>query len=305
MRRAVGTTLAVVAALAWAQPAVAAVKVEGTLVTPTTLKPSTRTILYYLQLRTGDAPERFSVRFTPPRFARLGALEGHSIDGPIAIALQGPGTIGQTNQASAFVAACSERVERTHGYVTGAAVTDIALPANTATTVAVRYATGDWRPWRDGDYRLRFRVQPTMVGTYEPPSPLAGGPTVTRSITARTSGPKVGSSGLAAHLILSSTPKGTVRAGRSPRSIKRSTRIRLRGRVVALRSRRTVVLEWSRPTGKLHTIARVRTDRRGRFTGPRWKPPRTGTYELWARYPKQRGGLAADTTSCPIRFRVR
>ena len=30
-----------------------------------------------------------------------------------------------------------------------------------------------------------------------------------------------------------------------------------------------------------------------------------GTYELWASYPAQPGGLVADSTSCPLRFTVR
>ena len=65
------------------------------------------------------------------------------------------------------------------------------------------------------------------------------------------------------------------------------------------------MLQWSRGNGTLRTLTTVYTDPRGGFRMRAWRPGAPGTYELWASYPAQPGGLAADTTSCPLRFTVR
>ena len=50
-------------------------------------------------MHTGSQQERFALRLSPPRFATVGGLdEGESVDGPRALALQGPGTIGDSVQ---------------------------------------------------------------------------------------------------------------------------------------------------------------------------------------------------------------
>ena len=94
-------------------------------------------------------------RWPPPPFATAGGIdEGQSIDGPTAIALQGPGTLGQLVQSPSVLTACSSRQSAFHGYATGTASIDVLLPANSATTLAVRYDTGRRAPWVDSDFRL-------------------------------------------------------------------------------------------------------------------------------------------------------
>ena len=279
---------------------------DGTLTTPTRLTSKTTQVLYYLQLHTGATEERFSIRLTPPSFATLGSLaEGRTIDGPLAIALQGPGTIGERSTDGSFTAPCSVVADKGHGYATGDTTFDLLLPADSHTTVAVRYRTGRSVPWIDTDARLRFTILPSLIGEYAQPSPFAAGATNTTTQTVRTAGPTVGGR-LAAHLLLASAPGGTVGSiERAPKRVGRRSPIRLSGKVVPAVRNKKVVLQWARGTGPRHTLATVRTDSRGRFSGPSWRPGTKGSYELWARYPKQAGTLAPDQTSCPLRFRAR
>jgi hypothetical protein len=264
---------------------------------------STKQVLYYLQMHTGAQAERFSVRLTPPRFATQGPFaEGQSIDGPRAIALQGAGNLGAVVQEPRILPPCSPRDARFHGYATGATTVDVALPPNTGTTLAVRYLTGHRAPWIDGDYRLTFGVRSALVGTYEPDSPFSGGATAVKPTTIRTGGPTPGGR-LGAHLLLSTTPRGTTKAGATAKRVGARTRIAIAGRLLPAKRNRAIVVEWSHPGGRLHTLARARTGAGGRFSVGAWRPPAAGTYELWARYPTQPGGLAADTTSCPVLFR--
>lgn len=297
--------LCAAATLGSAAPAAADPTFTETLVTPTAMKPGTRVILYYLRMQSGPQEERFSMRLTPPRFATLGGRdEGQTVDGPRAIALQGPGRIGQQDQAGDFAPACSASKDRQHGYTTGADTVDLLLPPNSGTTLAVRYETGAFTPWADSDFRLTFTALPRLVGTYAPTDPFAVGATLQRSVTLRTAGPTAGGP-IAAHLVLTSVPAGAYGSATSARTVARRTAIVARGRLLPAAGGRQVILEASRNGGMLRTVARVRTDRSGAFRAPAWRPALAGTYELWARYPTQPGGLRADTTSCPLRFRVR
>ena len=277
---------------------------SGTLVTPTRLGPTTRVILYYLRMSSGPQEERFSVRMDPPRFATQGGRdEGESIDGALAIALQGPGTIGQKVQEPAFEVPCSSRQDRAHGYATGAESVDLLLPPDSATTLAVRYETGAQAPWVDGDYRLTFTAQPALVGQYTEDSPFFAGATLLTPVTLRTQGPLVGS-GIAAHLVLTSSPHGSWSPSAAPRAVSRRTPITVSGRLLPSVAGRNVILEAAHNGGPLRTLFTVHTNARGRFSAPGWLPGVTGTYQVWARYPRQAGSLLADSTSCPLRFRV-
>lgn len=281
--------------------------VNGTLNTPkTTVDASTRNVHYYLDLRTTDQPERFSVRLTPRKFSMFGPFdEGQPIDGPRDISLVGAGNLGERVQDPAILPACSSRDERFHGYATGAVTVDVAMPANTASTLALRYFTGRRPPWADGDYRMVFDVQRTMVGTYGPESPLFGG--VTPGVTpARrvTKGPTPGGR-MGAHIILSTTPKGTTAVDAASRRVKRRSRVRIGGRLLPALKGKTVVVEVSRNGGQLRTVKRVKTTSKGRLPTVTWRPTRSGEYEIWARYPTQKGPLTSDKTSCPTRFVVK
>jgi len=277
----------------------------GTLFTPATVDASTRYVLYYLQMHSAASEELFSVQMTPPPFATAGGLaEGQSIDGPTAIALQGPGTLGDLVQRPSVIAACSSRESAFHGYASGPASVDILLPPNSATTLAVRYATGRRAPWVDSDFKLAFTVQTHLVGTYAAGSPFAAAPTVTSAVTMTTRGPLVGAR-TGAHILLTTSPQGAPGTPAAPRPIGSHQPVAISGRLLPARGGRRIVLQWARAGGALRTLTTVRTDARGRFTVHPWRPGGPGTYELWASYPAQPGGLLADTTSCPQRFTVR
>lgn len=150
---------------------------------------------------------------------------------------------------------------------------------------------------------MRFVVQPRLVGSYLAPSPFFGKQaSAFSSVTRRTAGPTPRGR-LGAHLILSTRPAGTWGEVKAARKIRRGKTVRVSGRLLPAVKGRRVDLQVRAGGGRLKTFAAVRTDRRGRFAA-RWRPRTAGTYELWARYPKQRGSLTSDTTSCPLRFRV-
>ncbi|MGD0196596.1 MAG: hypothetical protein ABSC56_01635 [Solirubrobacteraceae bacterium] len=275
---------------------------SGTLETPVHLTLRTHFILYYLQLHTGASQEAFSVQMTPPPFATAGALpEGQSIDGPTDIALQGPGTIGDEVQAPSAIVPCSNRPSAFHGYATGVASVDVLLPADSNTVLAVRYNTGRRAPWVDSDFRLKFTLEPTLVGTYPAGSPFAGGATLTAPMSFTTAGPTV-SGRTGAHILLSTSPRQSGANPYAPKAIGAGQSVTISGRLLPAQAGRRIVLQWDRGGGALHTIATVTTRAGGRFGPTSWRPAGRGTYELWASYPAQAGDLVADGTSCPLRF---
>jgi hypothetical protein len=282
---------------------IAQVTVSGTLETPTHLTAKTRYILYYLQLHSGASEERFAVQMTPPPFATIGGLpEGQSVDGPTDIALQGPGTLGSSVQAPSTIVPCSSRTSAFHGYATGVASVDVLLPPNSATVLAVRYDTGRRAPWVDSDFKLAFTIEPTLVGTYPATSPFAAGATVTSASSVTTAGPLV-SGPTGAHILLATKPRQAGSDPYAPTAIKAGGTVEVGGRLLPGKAGRRIVLQWSRG-GALHTIAVLHTTASGHLPETAWRPGASGTYELWASYPKQPGGLLADSTSCPLRFAV-
>lgn len=287
---------------AWAADVVA----TGTKVSIAKVDASTRSIIYYVDLRNTTASDQFfSVRLTPPSFATKGGRdEGQSIDGPRQLALQGPGTLGQLVQDPRFDEPCSDRDSAFHGYATGPASVDMLLPASNATTLAVRYAAGRRAPWADSDFRLKFSIQPKLVGTYQEGQVFFGRTaTVGGTSTTASRGPTADGA-LGAHLLLNTWPTGVWGEGSTPRSVKYRSRVTLSGRLLPAEAKRRVDLQLRKPGGALRTIASVRTDKNGRFRGS-WRATTRGIVEFWARYPRQSGKLRADSTSCPMRLRVR
>jgi hypothetical protein len=306
LRRVLGAAALATLALAALAPAGLAdgVTVSGTLDTPVHLTLKTRHILYYLQLHAGPSQELFSVKLTPPPFATKGGLpEGASIDGPTDIALQGPGTIGdEVNQPSAIVP-CSNRASAFHGYATATTSVDLLLPAGANTVLAVRYDTGRRAPWVDSDFRLTFTLEPSLVGTYPASSPFAAGATLTSPASYTTAGPRVsGTTG--AHILLRTKPGHGAGGPYAPAKLGAGRSVQVSGSLLPALAGRRIVLEWARAGGALHTITSVTTRAGGRFGPVSWHPGGHGSYELWASYPAQPGGLVADGTSCPLRFSV-
>jgi hypothetical protein len=300
---AAGGAAAMLAAQAPAQSG--GLSLSGTLYTPTRVNASTHHILYYLQMHSAGAEELFSVKLTPPPFATVGGLdEGRSINGPTAIALQGPGTLGQLVQSPSVITPCSSRLSAVHGYATGTASVDILLPPNSGTTLAVRYNTGRRAPWVDSDFRLTFTIEDRLVGTYPAGSPFASTPTAPSGLTLTTSGPTVAAP-TGAHILLSTAPLGASGSASRAVVIAKGQPVAIAGRLLPALSGRMIVVQLARGSGALQTLTTVRTDSRGGFSAQPWRPGAAGSYQLWASYPAQPGGLVADTTSCPIRFRVR
>ncbi|MDQ8045400.1 MAG: hypothetical protein AAGC46_13130 [Solirubrobacteraceae bacterium] len=294
-----------------ASPA-AAVQVVGTVRSPDVANASTHEVIYYFDFVAGAQDERFSLVLTPPKFAtRGGGDEGESLDGPLQEVFQsGPGTIGQVTTDPSFGALCSSRDQAFHGYSTGAATIDLALPAGAHSRFAVRYATGRRAPWIDTDYTLRFKVQPQVLGTYPAGSPLAGGPTpfvdpqtlfATTPITVAagtTNATKIG-----AHLLLKTSPAGVLGDTKPGRKLARGKAVKVSGSVLPAVAGKKVNLQWAKGDGTPRTAVTVKTTKAGRFSAT-VTPPGKGVYGLWATYPKQTGTLAADTTSCPLTYRV-
>ncbi len=315
-RSAPRLTLAALTAMALLPAGAQALTISGTNTktlpeaTPVTADQRVTDVIYYLDLQAGPTDQRFSVRLQPGSFARQGGRdEGQSVDGPLQFGLDGPGTVGQVVTDPAFATPCSDRDATFHGYATGAASVDVFLPAGAASTLAVRYKTGRRAPWADTDLRLRFAFEQRLVGTYDASSPLFGAATsvegantinITREVPVVSSGKgrKIG-----AHLILSTTPKGTYGddGETAARKVPASQPIRVSGRLLPALSGKRVVLQWRKPGKGLRTAASVRTGSGGRFATS-LRLPGKGTYELWASYPTQPGPLTSDTTSCPIRF---
>ncbi len=265
-RRLIGAATLAAVALVVAAPATSAeLTLNGTLYTPLKLDASTHFILYYLEMHTGATAEVFSVTMAAPPFATAGGIdEGQSIDGPTAIALQGPGTLGQLVQSPSVITACSSRQSAFHGYATGTASIDVLLPANSATTLAVRYDTGRRAPWVDSDFRLTFTVTGKLVGSYAAASPFSAAPTVTSRMTMTTAGPVVaGRTG--AHILLSTTPQGTPGTPFAPRVVGRGQAIGIGGRLLPGDGGRRIILRWARDGGPLRTLAAVRTATGGTF----------------------------------------
>lgn len=314
--RAAGLAALAAGALAALPASAAALTLSGTAVStvpptnPVRVDATTTSVIYYLDLHAGETDERFSVRLTPGRFATLGpADEGASVDGPLQFALNGPGTVGKVVTEPTFGALCSSRDRAFHGYATGAATVDVYLPAKADTTLAVRYAVGRRAPWTDTDLRLRFAFGQSLVGQYDGGSPLFGGPTAIGSVTTLTETHQIpaiasGKNKIGAHLLIKATPAGTYgEDGGAPRKIKTTTTVRVTGRLEPATARKRVLLQWAKPGQALRTAARATTSKTGRFSAIT-RPPGKGQWELWASYPKQAGKLAADSTSCPLRYRV-
>lgn len=89
------------------------------------------------------------------------------------------------------------------------------------------------------------------------------------------------------------------------RNVPLGRHLKIRGKIARPLKRRRVIFDYLGPKRRDVTFARAftaRTDARGRFA-THWLPPGRGVYQLWARYPKQAGGLAQDRL-CPVGFRV-
>jgi hypothetical protein len=252
----------------------------------------TREMRYELTFTTGAAEERFAIEVLTPRFPDL---EGSPFAGPVEplFPLSGPAQRGSGREITGYVACSPFNV--IHGADPLGIKWDIVAPPQTTSTLRATFRI--WR--RDAPFPAQD-VRPTFLITPELVAPPAGGlatiPGILKLRPARR--PRLrGPSGVVISMptqphsddgLVGKTP--IYRPGQIFR-VHGKTMPPLRRQVIELR---TVTPGPPRPP---HRVARVRTDRRGRFSY-RWRPHQPGTHELFAFYRRQQRGVTNDR-ACP------
>jgi hypothetical protein len=250
----------------------------------------------------GDAEERFAVALVSPTYhpARVGdaIAESNAIRQLGEPAIEGGARVlGGYTHVAGLLPACSAAGAGGHGYGLDGVSFDVGLPARSTSTVRTTYEAG--LPfWPDLDLRLRFVLRRQLttgkMGT------LSRGQKVLAPQPAIT-GP------VAVHTTFKTTPASSLSSfiGRPP--IARGRAIAIAGRTNPPIPGQRVELRWARIGTRSNVLergraARPRAGANGTFRA-RWTPPRTGSYELWARYRSQRRDLRSDDT-CPRLLRV-
>lgn len=250
---------------------------------------------YELRITAGAQDQRFALQVSPPRFPGEGAL----FEGPSIFRLEGAGRTGYSIVDN-VIPACTPSFRAIHGVELQSRTVDLTVPANTQSVLRVRFpvATHD-APWVNTDLRPKFTVTPKLV------EPVEDGPTtISAPFALQVPRPRViGPRGV--EIRLATTPVTEPFLSASPPSFTRRQVFRVSGTTSPPLRRQVMRLRAVTPTskGQLATVARVRTDTRGRFVY-RWRPRRKGTYQLSAFYRSQQRGLADDRT-CPRSFRLR
>lgn len=251
---------------------------------------------YELTLTTGPEDERFSVFVEPPLFP-----DGGSPLYPIApgIELVGPAQItGGVNIFSHVV--CSPAFNVVHGAEPMRQGIDVIAPANSSSLL--RLSFGVWR--RDAPFRgMAVRPKVTFSDRLENSEPGATGTIGADQVVLPEAPRLIGPTGVRISFTTRpwtplTNPKRapTLRPGRTI-TVSGRTEPALKRQVVSLR---TVGPGQGRP--KLRLLARVRTDRRGRFRYE-WSPRRPGIHQLFAFYRRQRRGVTSDR-ACPRYVRI-
>jgi hypothetical protein len=164
-------------------------------------------------------------------------------------------------------------------------------------TLVAPYRTGRWAPWIDSSLGLTFRIRRPNFPA-EPPSEVPSD----RDVQAPAPGP---TGRLGVHITMTTTPRTSWGARLPTSTLKRGTALTVHGRTAPPARLQWIKLRYYGPGHQrtYKTLARVRTDRNGRFRLDGWKPRRVGAYELWAFYTSQRKGLVSDY-ACPQTFKV-
>jgi hypothetical protein len=250
---------------------------------------------------TGDREERFSVSLEPPRFRfwARGPVSGALIDPLDLPELHGPGRIvgNRFAESRGTYARCSSLGIGDRGYEPSYLRFDVALPSRTSSDLVARNRAGV-APWRDSDYRLVYSLGRNLLS--------GGRGTIPRRRVVRSPQPRVRGR-VRLHVRFTTSPRSAPSIFARRLRIALGRRIAIRGRTTPRLVRGLVALRYvrrdrGRPPGRVMTIVRLRTDRRGRFRHL-WLPPSVGTYELWAVYRGGRRALSEQT--CPRAFAVR
>jgi len=261
------------------------------------------TLVYSLTMvNDGDAEERFSVALVSPTYkpARPGEAlpESNAIRALGTPAVEGPGSLlGGFTRVAGLLPACSSTGAGGHGYGLERVSFDVGLPPRSSSTLRTSYEAG--QPlWADLDLRLRFLLRRQLTTGKQG--------TLTRDVKVLSPQPSI-TGRVAVHLTFATTPASGLASFGGRRPVALGKTIAIAGRAVPAIEGERVELRWARVGGHSNVLARGRAARPrvgpgGRFRA-RWTPPRTGSYELWARYTSTRRDLISDDT-CPRLLRI-
>ena len=225
----------------------------------------------------------------PPPFATVGGGGlGSSLDGPTAVALQGPGMLGNLLQAPDVITPCSIGRRR---------FTATRPAPRASTSCSRRTAPPPWRCATTGAPRPvdRHRLQADLHGGDAARRHLSGGQPVRRGTDGHDPGDDDDRRADGGRPDRRTDPARDDAACAGEDRAWSGDRDQRPHPPGTLRSNDRLRMD---PLGRCPTGLRAtRTRADGRFAVPRWRPTKPGRYELWASYPSQPGGLVADTTS--------
>lgn len=255
---------------------------------------STPGMRYELRLRTGSSAERFSVLVEPPVFpdggtplVPLGMGQG--------LQLSGDGVPGLGYDIFSTAICNPAQTVPVHGAEVRRMGLDVALPANATTVLSASFDV--WRrhaPFPGLKVRPTFLVRNTLAngapGTVGPP------------IVLRPPAPRI-TSPLGVRIRWATRPRSPLVSARKAPVRRPGSLFLIRGRTTPVLSKQVITLRvLAGDRGKLRHVARVRTDRTGRFSY-RWRPRTTGLKQLFAVYRRQQEGVTSDYT-CPRFIRI-
>jgi hypothetical protein len=266
--------------------------------------PGQERITFTITLRTGPRDLGFLLMWRPSVFtterAGIRTTEGATMRREVRqvegggfappFTLTGDATAGNPGGVSGQPG-CSPIRNMHHGVGQGMSNVPLTMPANANATVQASYITGDDAPWPGDEHQLTIQA-----------IPIPGHPsTLTQPMTVKTDSVAVrGTTGT--RIMLASSPSSYISGSINHRNVTLGTTLRVRGRTEPALRNGTITLRHVVPNSRsLRTLAKIRTDKRGRFVH-RWKPKSRGIHELWAFSPSARN-RAADHT-CPIAIRV-
>lgn len=212
----------------------------------------------------------------------------------VGVALDGSGVVtGRSIRVA--LPGCSPTHNLFHGYEPVTAQVDLVVPANTRTALVASYRAGAFTPWPGASIGVRVRALRR----------LSNGRVGTLSVAERdvpTPKPRLRLQRSGVRLALWTRPHSdSTINGRASRTV-RGRPITVAGSTWPHLSKERIRLAVVAPrSSRLQTLARVRTDSRGRFRYRGWRPRALGRYQLWAFYAGHEGRFVPDHR-CPRGF---
>jgi hypothetical protein len=226
---------------------------------------------------------RYRVELRPYLFGLTAPQEGAYVY-PYADAKIEGDAILNLRQAAIATPVCA------HGWEIAVQRLDLTFPPNSSTDITAPYLRSRVLPWPGADYRIRLVALPLdAMGERDTtrPSIVAVAPRI------RVRGP------VGVRIITHVLPKPY-----ASHRFRLGDAVTIRGRTTPILRRRVLVFR-SRHGEHVTTIARLRTDSRGRFGPFRWRPRHTGFYSHWLAYRGPAHAHVRSDRSCPQPLRVR